>query len=70
MEKKFICLVFPGVDDVRASLPLLHIQFISDDLPTFERPTMAISIFVFSGGVSFFTRLVTKLAFLIVKSDI
>src|SRR5574344_1783022 len=45
-------MVFPGVDEVCASLLLLHNIFISDDFPTFDLPMNANSG-NFSAGLSF-----------------
>ena len=41
MMQWLISWVFPGVDEVFASLRLPHNMLISDDLPTLERPMNA-----------------------------
>lgn len=43
MRKWFTSLVFPGEEEVMASLRALQSMFIREDLPTFDRPMKAIS---------------------------
>jgi hypothetical protein len=67
-QKKFMSLVFPGFCEVLASLFILQSEFMSDDLPTLDLPTIATSERMLSGYFEPFPALVTNSAFFILKS--
>jgi len=67
-------IVFPGVADTLAKLLLLASMFISDDLPTLERPIKANSGFVGAGASVMLPELLTNLAcivsFMVIEVEI
>ena len=60
--KKFISLVFPGVDELFAKFLLSKSALISEDLPTLLRPKIAISAPKMLGAVENFSHERTKCA--------
>lgn len=62
--------VLPGVEDVFASLLLLHNIFMSDDLPTLLRPMNAYSGKTGFGQSEIFAEVFVNMAFLIIKTKL